>query len=361
MNYRSLPPRYVGMPLAALIASLCGQAGAALQLFVAYAAVSAASLAAYDAFLRSAARLLSRKKLLGAGLAALLMTLLGTGICMVLAGCVPLCEGLNPQQARFWIGAAGALVALRCLGEIFASQGDAVSAQLSDILAGVAIAGCLLVFTNDMQRAQACCIGICGVLLLSAGILIPFSWKERPEPSAAIFREVPFALGRVLLYPAAAAALAWAASPQQVSGAAVGFFAGLLLMELFRTPFRHSTGESSVLQTLLPLTALALSIAAMGMTENRTGLLLALAAIASCILLFGALNLRSLLEMLALTVAVAVGAIAASGNKALPWSVAGWISLCACAAAGLLSVPEWLTIARRMRANAIRRRAHRSK
>ncbi|MGN0803061.1 MAG: hypothetical protein ACI4MF_10745 [Candidatus Faecivicinus sp.] len=367
----------LGGPLAALLAAALGQSGAAMKLMCAAIAVRACSLGAPEALGRSISRLISERKVAGTLLLALGLVGIAAGagifFAPVLAGALG--GALGAAEVAHWIGAGAILAAVKCLEERFAGQGDAASAALTDALTGIAMAMCLLSAGDDPSRARACCWAGGAVLALSGLILLVFRRREWPAGSAALFRDLPVGLLRVLLYPALcllAAEWRCGAPAGESAVLAAGFFAGLAVMELGRSTFRRSHFEAGGFKRWMAAGMLAISagMAAVPLLAEA-GMALALswgelAAAAGLVLLAGgcAMALYGPADWNGIAgAAVLFVAAAVSFAGAVPEMGGYPAGLLAGPAAGavlcLLMIPEWCDLRRRVHANRMRRRARR--
>lgn len=352
-------PYGFALPLAAMAAALGGAESAAVKLMAALLAMEVAALSAPDAFRRAAAGMVSRRKVAGCALLALLMTAVAAGVGQL---CAPWIAGrsvVELAEARWWLGAAAALAALRCAVEIFAAQGDMISAWLSDLLGGVVTAAALMIFYDDASRARACCLSASGMLTLSLGIAAFFGRGEKPQFSLGIFREVPTAWMRTLLYPALACGMVAAGGSFSVAGLLGGAAAALAC----RTTFRRSTTESAGFNVTVALLALLLggllaSAELFGIPTIGTdfGAFVWLGLL-SGLSLYGGLNARTCAAMLLMLAA-------AAGSAANGWSpefyavpLRGAMLSAGGLAAFCCMLPDLALLIRRGRANRIRKKA----
>lgn len=352
-------PYGFALPLAAMAAALGGAESAAVKLMAAMLAMDVAALGAPDAFRRAAAGMVSRRKVAGCALLALLMAAVAAGAGQL---CAPWIAGrsvVEIAEARWWLGAAAALVALRCAEEIFVTQGDMVSARLSDLLGGVVTAAALLIFYDDASRARACCLSACGMLTLSLGIAAFFGHGEKPQLSPAIFREAPAAWLRALLYPALACGMVAAGGRFSVAGLLGGAAAALVC----RTTFRRSAAESAgfnvtVASLALLLGGLLASAELFGFPTIGTdsgafvwlGLLCGLS-------LYGGLNAHTCAAMLLMLAAAAGSAADGWAPETYAVPLRGAMLAAGGLAAFCCMIPDLALLIRRGRANRIRRGA----
>ena len=347
----------IGVPTAALIAAVCGAESASMKLMAAGWLAELASLGAADGLRRAAGGMVSRRKLLGAWLFAMLLSALAAGLGYFVA---PVLSEELATELRWWFGAAAALTGLRCVVELFAAQGDLVSARLSDALAGIALAAAMLVFVDDGDRARACGCCAIGVLTLSAAIAAFFGRGERPQFTLAALRETPAAWIRGLLYPLVM--LGWSALVPERTPGVEALAEGWLIVTLCRATFRRSPAESAGFNVGIGLAALltggaltALEWCGYGVPAGAfTCVWIALCCAQA---LYGAISPRSIAGWISMLAALAGTVFAGRLTRvaAMPWTgivlTAGALIAAGCA------VPDLLMLRRRARAARIRRRA----
>lgn len=272
---RKSGPRFFGfgVPLACLVATACGLAEPALHLFLAYSMICIASLFAPEAFSRAAAKLLNLRKVTGSLLIAILLILIPASAIYLV--CRPPIERLSNLMQ---IGACAFLVIIRCFEELFNSQGDRTSAQITMLLTAIGLSAHFLLaaapydyssYPNDIAL-----IAVCGAILLISGLIaIGFSKKCKPQLSLAIFKEIPAAFVRTALYPALFIGIhalrifiAWpfareTAIFEQRTLLLCGFYAGMILTAIAKSTFRRTREESTGLKTGLAMTALIVGAA----------------------------------------------------------------------------------------------------
>ena len=340
-----------GVPAAMIAVSLCGFKELAFWIAAFHLLITGASLAAPDAFSRSAGKLLSTKKVMGGLITALLMVILACGA-LVFA------DILTPSLLI--LGAV--LTAIRCVEELFASQGDMTSAALTDVLTFIGLtAGALIPGVTVVH----CIIGAGGTLAVSGLIAAGFSRREWPKPNAAIFREIPAAMLRTLLFPALFVGMLWLWGENSIRIEPVlGYFAGQMLLEAGKSTFRRGKFESAGLKTGVALTVLLFALAMTGLgcfwypvsLEHITAVVMLAAGCA--LLLYGPFDWESLT---AAAICLAGAALTAVGitpaqqsfpNEIFIGPAAGLI-LCA------LMFREWGQLYRQARANRIRKKAMR--
>lgn len=342
-----------GVPMAMIAASLCGLQDLAFWIGAFQLLIAGASLAAPEAFSRSAAKLISTKKVMGGLLTALFMVILACGALIFVDTKI---QYFTPSLLI--LGAV--LTAIRCVEELFASQSDMTSAALTDILTFIALTAGVLIPGDAMLN---CVIGAGGVLAVSGLIAAGFSRREWPRPNAAIFREIPAAMLRTLLFPALFAGLTWLFGGGGFSTALIiGYFAGLILLEACKTTFRRGKFESAGLKTGVALTVLlfALAMTALGCfwypvsLEHITAVVMLSAACA--LLMYGPLDWESLIAAaicLAGAVLTAVGITPAQQSFPNEVFIGPAVGLILCA----LMFREWAQLHRQARARRIRRKA----
>lgn len=349
-----------GVPLAALVATCFGASDNAFTLLMVYFSVMIGSLGAPDAFSRAASRLMSTRKVMGSLLIALLMMVPAT---------VLLAKWFCVEMAA--VGAM--LVAARCFEELFASQGDDFSATITSLLTAILMAACLILtrdtvepdvnaVTLTMQRAWPIAAGM--IFAISGAIALGFSRKERLQLSPAIFKEIPTALVRSLLYPALIIGLLAVPveNPDVPDVSLYGICAGLILLELAKSTFKRDRFDSAGLKVGISVIVLAVSlaIAAVGCLWWNMRLTLELAMLllagAAAMLLYGPWDwevVAAVLVMLSGAVLTVLGAFpsAYSFPTEILIGPAAGLALC------LLMLRQWFELFRGARARRIRRKA----
>ena len=352
----------IGVPAAALIAAVCGAESAAMKLMVAGWLAELVSLGAADALRRAAGGMVSRRKLLGAWLFAMLLAALTAGLGYFAAPVLGERLALGATELRWWFGAAAALTGLRCVVELFAAQGDLVSARLSDALAGIALAAAMLVFVDDADRARACGCCAIGVLTISTAIAAFFGRGERPQLTLAALRETPAAWIRGLLYPLAM--VGWSALVPESAPDAAALAAGWLIVTLCRATFRRSPAESAGFNVGIALAALLTGGALTALEWIGSGVpasAFTCVWIALCCgaVLFGAISPRSIAGWVAMLAALAGSVFANRLTVATALPRTGIVLTAGALIAAGCAVPDLLMLRRRARAARIRRRAGR--
>lgn len=336
-----------GVPLALIVGAACGMTELAMWTGAFYLMMTAASLGAPDAFSRSAAKLMSTKKVMGGLITALLL---------VAVACVGLTFVLTP-----WLLLLGAiLTGIRCIQELFASQSDMTSAWITDSLAFIALAGGLLIPGNPLLY---CCMGTGATFVISALIAAGFSRREWPKPNAAIFKEIPAALGRTLLYPALFAGFVYLKGAKTPSTELViGYFAGQILLEAAKSTFRRDKFEAAGLKTGVALSVLifAAGMFALGCFWYPVSLEVITAAVmtagACALLMYGPLDLATVTDALiplAGAVLTAVGITPAQQSFPNEIFIGPAVGLILCS----LMFREWAQMYRQARARRIRKKA----
>lgn len=342
-----------GVPLALLAAALCGQTELAAWLAVFHLAANLASLAAPDAFSRAAARLLSTKKVMGSLLIALLLTAIGAGALIFADSRLNL---FTPSLVA--IGAV--LTAIRCVEELFLSQGDLTSARLTDALTFIALTAGLLI---PGDKPLYCLAGTGATLALSGIIAAGFSRRELPRPNLANLREIPAALLRTALYPALCAGmLVFSPTDWHPTAVVSGFLAGQILTESAKSTFRRDKFESAGLKIGVSVGILlsTAALAALGciwydLPLHQIPAMLLLAA-AAALLLYGPFDWETIAAAIVSLAAAAAIAIRITPEQcSFPMEIfvgpAAGIILC------ILMIRQWAQLARQCRANRIRKRA----
>lgn len=256
----------IAVPLACLTAMCLGAGDVGFMLILTYLLASVLSLGAPDAFHRASAKLMSTRKVMGALLIAILMIALGCGAAFVLW------RGLFDLTNLFWLIAGGMMAVVRCFEELFVSQGDETSARITDALSFIALTACLLIPMNELVQAEVVLIVSAVLLVISGAIGLGFARKELLQLNWAIFREIPAALLRTLLFPAvwlvamvftitASLILDGGALPEGIYLTQYAPFAGLIFMEMAKSTFRRDKFESAGLKIGVAVSELLISLA----------------------------------------------------------------------------------------------------
>lgn len=348
MHRSSLRLFGVGVPLAGITAVACGHSEAALAVFT-YLLISVASLGAADAFRCAAGKQLSTRKVMGSLILALLLVALGT------AGAI-----YALPDAMLMILCGGLLAAVRCTEELFASQGDLTSARVTDALSFIALSAALLI---PGDTPLYCCIAAGGTLIVGGTIAAGFSRRELPQLNGAIFREIPFALLRTVLYPALFLDAVWMLKLDASDPAILcGFFAGLMLIELAKTAARRGKEESAGLKIGVSVGILLISLAVFALgcywygADLPMGVAALLLAAACALVMYAPVDWETIAAIVVMIAAVALTVIGISPDSgSFPLEIfigpAAGIVLC------LLMVRQWAQLFRQSRANRIRKRA----
>ena len=354
-----------GLPLSLLTITLAGDWTAVHDVLMYALILQFLSLCSFDALRRGAAKLISPGKVLGATLASMLLCLLCYFGIVVFTGLSFF--ALTPGHALPI--AATLLCMLRCVTELFDSQSDGVSAQLTELLTFVGVTAPVLMMSTESAQYQALAVSVGSVLLLSLIICIGFGKKHRPQFSFGFLKEVPAALLRNACYPALYFTACHfmektAILPDQTVRIA-GFSAGMLLFTLMRSTFRRTREDSARINTAVALTALFFSLWSLPLIISLP--LLTDAAFTAPLLLSAACGL---IWYCAPALRTVPAALLLAGCAAALWfqplfyretvSPLPHVHMAACAAAliaALLMIPDWALLARRRRAERFRRRA----
>ena len=336
------------------------------------------SLGAPDAFSRAASKLMSTKKLMGALLTAIFLILLGTA-----ALGYSLFTPNNPTfSADFlplvvWAAVGGIMAMVTAFEELFVSQGDKMSAWVTDALAFIALTAAMILPVNDMLQAQLALAGSGGALVIGGAISLGFSRKELPRPNLAIFKEIPGALARTMLTPALLTAANWFFEAQMTTTIpTLTMILALIIAEMSKSTFRRSRDEAAGLKTKLPMTLLTVSLAFCAVWFMACGAKLPfferfdaeiwqslphammnlLIGGACAMILYAPFDWNSILSAL-----IMLGAAAVTGMQPLPMIAQMEMNLSAAAVAmiitNLLMIPEWNALSRQARAMRIRKKA----
>ena len=336
------------------------------------------SLGAPDAFSRAASKLMSTKKLMGALLTAIFLILLGTaalGYSLYTPGEPYFSADFLPLVL---LAAAGGVMAMvTAFEELFVSQGDKMSAWITDALAFIALTAAIILPVSDTLQAQLALAGSGGALVIGGAISLGFSRKELPRPGLALFKEIPAALVRTMLAPALlVAANVFFEAEMTTTIPTLTMILALITVEMSKSTFRRSRDEASGLKTKLPMTLLTASLALCTVWFMACGAKLPfferfdkeiwaslphammnlLIGGACAMILYAPFDWNSILSALLM-----LGAAAVTGMQPLPTIEPMEMNLAAAAAAmivtNLLMIPEWNALSRQARAMRIRKKA----
>ena len=362
---RKTGPRWYGfgVPLACIAGLLFGDTEATYTMIFAYMLTLVCSLGAPDAFSRAAARQMNTKKVMGSLLIAVILSLIFPAILFF-----TVCE-CDPGQLIV-LGPVALLVICRCFEELFASQNDSGSAAITAVLTAAFLGGALSLvgdhtYGDPESAAELAAAGV--TAMVSGGIALGFSKKLLPSASFAIVKEIPAALGRLLLYPILCLSLMlldvhFGADVPFGRAMVISGLAGLIFLELSKSTFRRSREESAGVKTG---TALAMLFATGGLFTLSlfwwTGNLpfcqaLMLAAGASALLLYAPFDgetIAASLTMLAAAVLIAFGITPKSYSFPSEMLIGPAAAIAVC---GIMA-RQWTELARGARANRIRRKA----
>lgn len=250
--FRLFRPSDLFLPLAFLVACLLGRGAVALGLFVAWYAAKLCALATADGLRAAFATQPSMKYVQGSALVSLVCQLPGAALSALILYLIPGTRVLMPLipcglflniEHVFYeylcaVGDKKSAMACRCI--------TAILALLGLILCMPPQQGVLFISASE----PVWLISTCGLSAL-IGLFISFSLGGRFQPvlNSEVLRRAPLSMLHVGLYPALALlalALLW---PGRFSPAPL--FAGLVLYEVCRTPFRRSPLESRPMNRLL--------------------------------------------------------------------------------------------------------------
>ena len=247
-----LRPSDLFLPLAFLAACLLGRCAATFELFVAWYAAKLCSLATSDGLRATFATQPSIKYVQGSALVSLGCQLPGAALSALILYLIPDTRLLLPlvpcglflniehvfYEYLYAVGDKKSAMGCRCL--------TAVLVLLGLILCMQAQQG-----TVKLSHFNPSCLLItCGLSVL-IGLVISFTQGGRfqPVPNPEVFRRAPLSMLHAGLYPALALPALIFIWPGRFTPAPL--FAGLLLYEACRTPFRRSPLESRPMNRLL--------------------------------------------------------------------------------------------------------------
>lgn len=355
---RRTPLRLFGfaVPLACIVLILCGKNDPSL-FCQEYLLVLALSLNAPDAFSRCAAKQMSTKKVMGSLLGAIVLSLLFT----VGGNIYSSAAGINSPDFIFESAALALLVILRCFEELFASQNDTASATITTVLTALALTASVML--SDASFA-AMLGGVGCITLISGSIALGFSRHEWPRMNFAIFREIPAAMGRLLLFPAFLVGIQWLhdGSYGSLKAEFIAAMAGLILLEVFKSTFRRSREESAGIKVGVALSTLfgtagILLLGCFSWTRSFPKCqAILMAAGAAALLLYASFDWETIAATAILLGAAAVTVIGITPGY-LPFPKEVFIGPAAGAALCGLMLRQWGQLLRQARANQIRKRA----
>lgn len=255
MKKRCFQPLQLGPPAAALLACLFSPSDGSLRLIFFSGVLRLCSLGAPQCLRRSAFRLVSAQKVIFSTLFALILT---AAACLLLLQCSPsltrllsrwspLFANLTGKELCLWVICGGEITLIQCIEEQFYAENDLQSAQITDLLCGLAIFCGLCLHPESPFQAKNCvlCLTVLIMILLPTAFLL--ETRPKPIPAAMCLREAPVAILQLCLYPG----LGFALFPGK------GILLGYALLECIRTAFRRSPGENPfLLRCLIPVAIL---------------------------------------------------------------------------------------------------------
>lgn len=351
---KKLPVCGWGAPLGALIAMVFGQTEGTMLFMIGWLAAELCTLFAFDALRRAAATAISDEKL-GRMMRSALLTLI-------------------PAAAFFWgfekfrdvrmmLMAALIAMLLRCAQAILEAKGDRVSLILTDVLLAIGLSAALLGAPGPRERNFGCLLAAGLPALLALLFILPV-WAKGWKLSGAFFKEIPLAMLRNLPWMLLVAGLMDKAPSE---GLMLGFVAGCLIMELTRPIFRRRENEGMGQRlgvALAALIAAAIGILAVQCLPDEflrawAALPMVFAALGCALLVYGPTQWRVIL-------AGAMLILVPAGVAAAEWMGLKWTPLLTEAAYGLaailvcgLMIPDIALLHRQIRANQLRKQAHR--
>ena len=249
---RLLLPSDLFLPTAFLAACLLGRGAAALGLFVAWYASKLCALATSDALRAAFATQPSTKYVQGSGLVSLGCQLPGAALSALILYLIPDTRLLLPMVP------CGLFLNIEhVFYEYLCAVGDRKRAFACRCLTAVLVLlGLILCMPSqpDLVPLSAvnpgCLLITCGLsVLIGLFISLSLGGKLQPVPNPEVLRRAPLSMLHAGLYPALvlpALTLLW---PGRFTPTPL--FAGLLLYEACRTPFRRSPLESRPMNRLL--------------------------------------------------------------------------------------------------------------
>lgn len=330
----------------AVHAHFCGMHSYVNMAIVQMVLMSCLTLGVPEALRRASAKSTSQTKVAGLTLSALMFAA-ALGLVMLLLSVFE----FSAYSRSYPMTVGSILVCIRCMQEYFYAMDDRVSALLTEILAGIAItAPPLMGFEGNTLLAT---LAVAFVLLVALVILLLSKRigraDDRVRPEVALFSEVAASFPRAVMYPALIALVWISGAPENIIWA----MAGLILLELSRTTFRRDANEHAPFMaglTLLLTVAAGIAVVVYGFSVKML-----LLAGASAVLLYGKMSVRSVIAVILLL----AGGFVETGYAVqyIDMHLSEWCAFGCAAAALLVSLPDWLELARRWRVMRIRRKA----
>ncbi len=240
------------LPLAFLAACLLGCGAAALGLFVAWYATKLCALATSDGLQAAFATQPSMKYVQGSALVSLVCQLPGAALSALI---LYLIQGARPLLPLIPCGLF--LNIERVFYEYLYAVGDKKSALACRCITAVLVLLGLILGIQPQQGAfdisaaePVWLLSTCGLsALIGLFISLSLGGRFQPVPNAEVLRRAPLSMLHAGLYPALALPALTLLWPGRFIPASL--FAGLLLYEACRTPFRRSPLESRPMNRLL--------------------------------------------------------------------------------------------------------------
>lgn len=231
------------LPAALLVATLLGRDAIATDFFLAYMLVRLCALSTCTGLRAAFATQPSMRYAQGSTLVALLMNLAGAGIAL------PIFPANHPH--RLLLIACGLLINIEHMFyEYMVAEGDGGSATLSrSITAALVLTGLLLSCPpwkgkgNPAVFSPVYIVVTTGLsALVGLAISLSMGGRLRPKLNGQVLKSAPTAMLQTALYPGLAL-LIIAFSDLDIQ-TFMPLFAGLVLYELCRTPFRRTPAEA---------------------------------------------------------------------------------------------------------------------
>ena len=239
------------LPAALLISTVLGRDAVAFDFFFACMLVRLCSLATATGLRAAFARQPAMRYVQGSACTALIVQCAGAAVAL------PILSALKPHPLP--MVACGLLINIEHIFyEYMYAVGDGSSATLSrGITAALALTGLLLSAPSGWNVEN---IALCqpiyplvtsGVSALAALVIgLCMGGRFRPKLNLQVFKVAPMAMLQAALYPALAVLITAVFNVLPVATSAP-LFAGLILYELCRTPFRRSPAEARPLNKAL--------------------------------------------------------------------------------------------------------------
>lgn len=269
MKRRLCRPSDAFLPAALLLSTALGRDAVAFDFFFAYMLVRLCALATATGLRRAFAVQPSMRYAQGSVLTALIAQIVGAAIAL------PIYASAKPHPLAMI--ACGLLVNIEHIFyEYMYAIGDGSSATLSrGITSALALTGLLLSsppWWNMQDQALYQPVYLLVPLAISALVALAIGLcmggKLRPKPNLQVLKAAPMAMMHTALYPALAILIFIAGFIRLPVSTFLPLWAGLILYELCRTPFRRTPSEARPMNRALLIVC---AVAALGILPFALG------------------------------------------------------------------------------------------